>query len=1110
MPFARPGLYAALCLVLPMLAGAQTPNYLETWRILQLTGTSGYQGLFPIDLDGDGQQEFVASIGNAGSWGIGDFDGAGEYNLLWQHEGNPATDVLHGFRLIEFGNTRYLWMGFNNGRVDVYDVVARTRLASFTLGTADVMDFALADGNNDGEMDVVVLTLDRVAMLDPVTFATRIANLPQSNGGHLAVGNVAGDSRVEIVVSNGNVIRVDGAAPVVTPVFSRGNVFGGEIELGNLDGDGYLELVAHDFQGGADVIRAWDLDGTPGVAWTKQALGQLTHPHLIDIVGNAAPEVVYLDALGFHAIDTGTRLEVWSLNAGSAGGVTDYAVFDADGDGEPEILFGAGFLGPAGTFNSYDVATRQNEFTSSSMRPPYTALDVANVDTDAAPEAVAISSSSNGGGDGSVVSVYDAQTHELEWRSDTRIFSPNFGLPVHVLAARIANVDADPQAEIIAAGYDNNGDQIFAIDGVTHAIEHQWHFDPGSVPSNVDVADLDGDGDVEIIVSNVDGGTNFPGHLVYVIDIATGTRWSTPIAGTSASSRVFATDVGAAGADLVATNGVITKIRWSDRQLVTSAANNYASALAKNVSGGTALEIVAGRRSGALDVLDGDTLAVLDTFPVCPGDEIRALADHGTTRVVAICNTKLVVYDLATRAEVNHVETNINMAGDNGSLRRFQAGGRSHLLVGGWSHAAEFTDQNGNRAPVVPAGNISVHWRGSVNYAVGATDADNDPLSYSFVGLPAFGVVSWNSGPAGVMHYAASGTARGADSVGISVSDGIASTTANVAVTLTNAAPAAGTSAVTFHWRGSHAGQVSISDPDGDPTRARLVNAPAHGAIVITDATTGAFTYTPAGAFVGTDSFSYDAFDGADASAPRVVQITLTNALPAVSTTALSFHWRTAQTARLESSDPNGDPLEIRLTTMPTHGTLEIVSAATGDVRFTPTGAFVGTDSFVYDAFDGAGASPGSTVQVTLTNATPSAPADLTRDVTVGTAVTATLASTDADGDPLSYLIVTQPARGTLTLNASIGALEYTPATGTGDVTATVAASDGVSQSGAATLTFKYPATPPSGGSSSGGNSSSGGKKGGGGALDMATLLAMFLGLAWRVRRMRGIPRAAY
>jgi hypothetical protein len=811
---------------------------------------------------------------------------------------------------------------------------------------------------------------------------------------------------------------------------------------------------------------------------------------------------VYSTDLGVRVLDAPTGNELWSYQ-GFCCGTTDFAIYDADADGQNELLIGAGWQGPGGNFFAVDFATKTLEFMSSPLTGPFPAIDIGDVDNDGRPEIVAVSTSSGGGGYAGVISIYDAGSHALEWRSDASfVWDPVYSFTPYVMAARIANVDADPQAEIILSGVTGIDDRVFIIDGLTHAVQAQWGFDMGSVFTGLDVADVDGDGIAEVVVSNVDGGTNYPGHRVSVINSQSGTRWFTPIAGSSNSSRVYVTDTGAPGKDLLAVNGVVTRVRWSDKQQLTSAGSTYRSAAAIDVVGSSQKEIAAGRNDGVIDLLDGETLGVLDAFGVCAGTSIEALVDHGGKTAAVVCGNTLKVYDFAARQVVDSTPVNMTNSGEHGALRKFTLASRSHLLVGG-SGVVDFIDGAVNHAPVIPAGGFSLHWRGSADYTLGATDADNDPLTYSISGLPTLGAASLPVATPGVLHYVANGTAKGSDSVGITVDDGTTSASRNIAVTLTNTAPTASTSTVSFHWRGAQTARLGLSDPDGDPLVIRSVSPPARGALSIIDAAAGDIRFTPSGAFVGNDSFAYDAYDGADASAARTVQVSLTNTLPLADTTALSLHWRGVQSAHLTISDADGDPLTLRLVTAPARGTLAVTSAAGGDVSFTPSGAFVGTDTFTYDVFDGAQASAPQTVQLTLTNTAPASPAGFTRDVTVGTNLSATLASTDADGDPVSFVVVSPPARGTLTVNATSGQLEYVPVAGTGDVTATVAASDGVGQSAAATLTFHYPVVtnPPPGSSSSSGG---GKKKGGGGAFDPLTLAAICLTISWLIGRRSG------
>ena len=58
------------------------------------------------------------------------------------------------------------------------------------------------------------------------------------------------------------------------------------------------------------------------------------------------------------------------------------------------------------------------------------------------------------------------------------------------------------------------------------------------------------------------------------------------------------------------------------------------------------------------------------------------------------------------------------------------------------------------------------------------------------------------------------------------------------------------------------------TDVDGNPLTASLVTGPTNGAVVL--AANGAFTYTPAANWFGTDTFTYAASDGLTASTALV------------------------------------------------------------------------------------------------------------------------------------------------------------------------------------------------------------------------------------------------
>src|SRR6185437_3540149 len=268
------------------------------------------------------------------------------------------------------------------------------------------------------------------------------------------------------------------------------------------------------------------------------------------------------------------------------------------------------------------------------------------------------------------------------------------------------------------------------------------------------------------------------------------------------------------------------------------------------------------------------------------------------------------------------------------------------------------------------------------------------------------------------------------------------------------------------------------SDADGDPLSvpAASVTAPAHGTAAVN--ADGSFTYTPAADFNGTDTFTYHASDGTAPSTAATVTITVTpvNDPPA----ARDDNYATAEDTPLtvpapgvlgNDSDADGDPLSVPAAsvTAPAHGTAAV--NADGSFTYTPAADYNGTDSITYHASDGTAPSTAATVTITVTpvNDPPAARDDNYRTEedtplsTTASKMAGVLANdSDADGDPLTAVLVTGPAHGTLSLNSN-GSFTYTPAAGfSGTDSFTYRATDGVLGSNAATVTITVvrPGTP--------------------------------------------------
>jgi hypothetical protein len=172
-----------------------------------------------------------------------------------------------------------------------------------------------------------------------------------------------------------------------------------------------------------------------------------------------------------------------------------------------------------------------------------------------------------------------------------------------------------------------------------------------------------------------------------------------------------------------------------------------------------------------------------------------------------------------------------------------------------------------------------------------ATDANNDPLTYTIVTPPAHGTITAGTGAART--YTPTTNYVGPDSFTFKANDGnVDSNTATVSITVQdNSAPVANNQAVTTNKNTAKSITLTATDANNDPLTYTIVTGPAHGTI---SAGTGASrTYTPTTNYVGPDSFTFKANDGNVDSNTATVSITVQDTTTTC-TTNLSINGVTA------------------------------------------------------------------------------------------------------------------------------------------------------------------------------------------------------------------------
>ncbi len=311
-------------------------------------------------------------------------------------------------------------------------------------------------------------------------------------------------------------------------------------------------------------------------------------------------------------------------------------------------------------------------------------------------------------------------------------------------------------------------------------------------------------------------------------------------------------------------------------------------------------------------------------------------------------------------------------------------------------------------------------------------DPDNDPLTYSVLTGPANGTLTLNAD--GSFTYVPDPDYNGFDSFTYTACDPALfcdQATVTIDVLPINDTPDAIDDDYSMTENTVLNDDVSTNDldVDGENLTIDLVNDVVNGTLVLNS--DGTFTYTPDTDFTGTDTFTYIACD------PNLIcdvaEVTITvlpeSAAPVAQddTYSVDEDNSLSENVSTNDSDANGDVMTFTLLTDVSNGTL--VFNGDGTFVYVPDPNFNGTDSFTYIACDPTALCDDATVIINVNpiNDNPDAVDDFVEvnenDFLNGFAG---FNDSDADGDVLTFTLITPPANGTLTFNAD-GSYVYTP-----------------------------------------------------------------------------------
>jgi len=269
-----------------------------------------------------------------------------------------------------------------------------------------------------------------------------------------------------------------------------------------------------------------------------------------------------------------------------------------------------------------------------------------------------------------------------------------------------------------------------------------------------------------------------------------------------------------------------------------------------------------------------------------------------------------------------------------------------------------------NDAPVANAQTAIALEDTNTSLSLSATDLDGDALTYSIVTSPANGTLT---GTGSLRTYLADSNYTGADSFTFKANDGtLDSNAATVSITVAAVSdpPTADPQSVSTTEDVALPITLSGSDGDGDTLTFSVISGPFNGTL---SGTLPNVIYTPNADYSGSDLFSFQSHDGASASpsVPVAIAISAVNDAPVAASQSVTVDEDDTKAVTLAAIDVEETPLTYTLVTSPANGTL---LGTIPDLVYAPNPNFNGSDSFTFQASDGALPSNVATVSLTVTD----------------------------------------------------------------------------------------------------------------------------------------------
>lgn len=399
----------------------------------------------------------------------------------------------------------------NNGSIRIYTQFGKKLVKSFKLSGTNISALELKDMDGDGFDDIAAITDGGLSVYSGN--GQKLWELPAISGSALAIGQMDSDNSLEIAATDGNIVDV----ATKTVQWKRAQGFGVRLQSADIDNDGMEELIAAE---GWQFVWAFDVDKKLP-KWsitTPQDIGAIK---VADVDKDGVQELLVGDGQwgAVYAINTVTKQKEWTIG-NPEHGVTNIAFGDVNNDGKNEIFWGAGATSTGSDFLYVGDYTKSSIlWQNQHLDGPFLKPAVGDIDGDGKPELVTATFSSDAGYKSGRILVFDGYTLALKGMSEP--IADSFGWTgIHDLKLR--DVTWHPGKEIVIASdwlYDGLIEVYsFKLGNFTKVWTNSLK-PSGSPFYSVDMADLDNNGQRELIIGGGREHTGADGVFVYLYDL---------------------------------------------------------------------------------------------------------------------------------------------------------------------------------------------------------------------------------------------------------------------------------------------------------------------------------------------------------------------------------------------------------------------------------------------------------------------------------------------------------------------------------------------------------------------------------------------------------------